>query len=117
MAGRAGVLDKLRQQALQNVAVSSIVIHELRYGAFKSARQAENHARIDALRFEIVPFDAEDARQAGEVRAALARAGTPIGGYDLLIAGQALARNLILVTHNTREFDRVAGLRVEDWEA
>jgi tRNA(fMet)-specific endonuclease VapC len=116
MAGKAPVLDRLRQQALRDVVVSSIVIHELRYGASKSARQAENHARIDALRFEVAPFDAEDARQAGEVRAALARAGTPIGGYDLLIAGQALARDLILVTHNVREFDRVAGLRVEDWE-
>ena len=116
MAGRAAVLDRLRQQALRDVAVSSIVIHELRYGASKSARQEENHARIDALRFEVIPFDAEDARQAGEIRAALARAGTPIGGYDLLIAGQALARDLIVVTHNTREFDRVAGLRVEDWE-
>jgi tRNA(fMet)-specific endonuclease VapC len=117
MAGKVAVLDRLRQQALRDVAVSSIVIHELRYGASKSARQAENHARIDALRFEVVPFDAEDARHAGGIRAALARAGTPIGGYDLLIAGQALARDLILVTHNTREFDRVAGLRVEDWEA
>ena len=117
MAGKPAVLDRLRQQALRDVAVSAIVIHELRYGASKSARQAENHARIDALRFEVVPFDAEDARQAGEVRAALARAGTPIGGYDLLIAGQALARDLILVTHNVREFERVAGLRFEDWEA
>jgi tRNA(fMet)-specific endonuclease VapC len=96
--------------------VSSVVIHELRYGASKSARQAENHARIDALRFEVAPFDARDARQAGEVRAALERAGTPIGGYDLLIAGQALARDLVLVTRNVREFERVAGLRIEDWE-
>ena len=68
------------------------------------------------MRFEILPFDAEDARHAGEVRAALERAGTPIGGYDVLIAGQALARDLILVTHNMREFERVAGLRIEDWE-
>lgn len=117
MAGKVAVLDRLRQQALRDVVVSSIVIHELRYGASKSARQAENHARIDTLRFEIVSFDAEDARKAGEVRAALKRAGTPIGGYDLLIAGQALARDLILVTHNVREFERVAGLRFEDWEA
>ena len=116
MAGKTAVTGRLRQQALRDVAVSSIVIHELRYGASKSARQAENHARIDALRFEIVPFAAEDARQAGEVRAALKRAGTPIGAYDLLIAGQALAQDLILVTHNTREFERVAGLRFEDWE-
>jgi tRNA(fMet)-specific endonuclease VapC len=116
MAGKAAVTDRLRRQALRDVAVSSVVIHELRYGASKSARQAENHARIDALRFEVVPFEAQDARQAGEVRAALERAGTPIGGYDLLIAGQALARDLVLVTRNVREFERVAGLRIEDWE-
>jgi tRNA(fMet)-specific endonuclease VapC len=116
MAGRAAVTGRLRQQALRDVAVSSVVIHELRYGASKSARQVENHARIDALRFEVAAFDAEDARQAGEVRAALERAGTPIGGYDLLIAGQALARDLVLVTRNVREFERVAGLRFEDWE-
>jgi len=67
------------------------------------------------LQFEVVEFDREDARQAGELRAALAAAGTPIGPY-VLIAGQALARSLILVTHNTGEFQRVPGLRFEDWE-
>ena len=117
LAGKVAVTGRLRRQALRDVAVSSVVIHELRYGASKSARQAENHSRIDALRFEVVPFEAEDARQAGEIRAALERAGTPIGGYDLLIAGQALARDLILVTHNMREFERVEGLRFEDWES
>lgn len=111
-----GVLGRLRRNAPEDFGLSAIVVHELRYGASKSARQAENHARIDGLRFETVPFDAEDARQAGEVRAARARAGTPIGGSDILIAGQALARGLILVSHNTREFDRVDGLRVEDWQ-
>lgn len=116
MRGKAAVLGRLRQQALRDVVVSSVVIHELRYGASKSAREAENHARIDALRFEVVLFDAEDARQAGEIRAALERAGTPMGGYDLLIAGQALARDLVLVTHNVRGFERVTGLRFEDWE-
>lgn len=110
------VLTRLRQNALSDFALSAIVVHELRYGASKSGRSKENHGRIDALRFEILSFDAEDARQAGEIRAVLQKAGTPIGGYDMLIAGQALARNLILVTHNTREFERVAGLRIEDWE-
>lgn len=115
--GNRVFLDRLRQHVLEDFAVSAIVIHELRYGASKSARHAENHARIDALRFEVLDFDAEDARQAGEIRAALERAGTPIGAYDVLIAGQALARDLILVTHNMREFERVAQLRIEDWES
>ena len=66
------------------------------------------------MQFEVLDFDREDARQAGELRARLAAAGTPIG--DVLIAGQALARGLTLVTHNTGEFQRVPGLRIEDWE-
>jgi tRNA(fMet)-specific endonuclease VapC len=68
------------------------------------------------LQFEVLDFDRENARQAGELRTRLAAAGTPIGAYDVLIAGQALARALTLVTHNTGEFQRVPGLRIEDWE-
>ena len=68
------------------------------------------------MSFQLVNFDNEDARCAGEIRATLAARGTPIGPYDTLIAGQAQARGLILVIHNTREFNRVEGLRIEDWE-
>ena len=64
----------------------------------------------------VLEFDYEDARQAGEVRAHLASKGTAIGPYDVLIAGQAKARKLTLVTHNTTEFQRVSGLKVEDWK-
>lgn len=64
---------------------------------------------------EILDLEREDARAAGEIRAELARRGTPIGPYDVLIAGQAMARGLPLVTNNTAEFERVAGLRLEDW--
>jgi tRNA(fMet)-specific endonuclease VapC len=70
---------------------------------------------VDALQFPVLEFDQEDARQAGEVRVNLASKGTPIGPYDVLIAGQAKARKLTLVTHNTTEFQRVPGLKVEDW--
>ena len=98
------------------MGVSAIVMHELFYGAFRSARVEANVARVDGLRFEVVAFEREDARASGAVRAALATAGAAIGPYDVLIAGQALARGLTLVTHNTREFGRVEGLRVEDWE-
>jgi tRNA(fMet)-specific endonuclease VapC len=76
----------------------------------------KNVARVDALQFPVLEFDQEDARQAGEVRAHLASKGTPIGPYDVLIAGQAKARKLTLVTHNTTEFQRVPGLKVEDWK-
>lgn len=90
--------------------------HELFYGAFRSRRSRTNLDRVDALRFPIVEFDGDDARQSGAIRAELAAQGTPIGPYDVLIAGQALNRGLTLVTRNLREFGRVAGLRVEDWE-
>ncbi len=71
---------------------------------------------VDNLQFEVVPFDKEDARQAGEVRAALEVLGTPIGPHDVLIAGQARARSLVLVSRNLREFQRVDGMTVENWE-
>ena len=69
------------------------------------------------LAFEVVDSGREDARNAGGDPRDLWRAGTPIGPYDILIAGQALARDLTLITHNIREFSRVQGLRIEDWEA
>jgi tRNA(fMet)-specific endonuclease VapC len=107
--------QRARRETPGNVAISAIVAHELFYGAFKSRRAAQNVALIDALQFAVIEFDREDARQAGEVRASLASTGTPIGPYDVLIAGQAVARNMILVTHNTREFSRVPDLRLENW--
>ena len=98
------------------ICISSIVTHELFYGAFKSQRSDHNVLLVDSLRFEVLEFDKEDARAAGEIRAILALKGKPIGPYDILIAGQAKARDLILITHNTQEFNRVHGLMVEDWE-
>jgi tRNA(fMet)-specific endonuclease VapC len=116
LKGEAGFVARLRRYEPGDFGLSSIVLHELYYGAYKSQRVGANLARIEALRFEIVAFDEQDARRAGEVRAALAAAGTPIGPYDVLIGAQALARGLTLVTRNFGEFARVAGLRVEDWE-
>jgi tRNA(fMet)-specific endonuclease VapC len=107
---------RVRRAAPQDIAVSAIVMQELYFGAYKSHRQPQNLAVIDALQFEIIEFDQDDAHQAGEIRAFLAAQGTPIGPYDVLIAGQAVARNAALVTRNTREFARVPRLRVEDWE-
>jgi tRNA(fMet)-specific endonuclease VapC len=108
--------QRARRERPSDIAISAIVAHELFYGAFKSRRATQNAAVIDALRFAILEFDKEDARQAGAVRALLAAKGTPIGPYDVMIAGQAVARNMILVTHNTHEFGRVPGLRIEDWQ-
>jgi tRNA(fMet)-specific endonuclease VapC len=100
------------------LAVSSVVLFELWYGVEKSSRVRENTERLRILLsgdMDLLDFDDEDARTAGQVRAALERSGTPIGAYDLLIAGQALRRGLTVVTANTAEFARVAGLGWEDW--
>jgi tRNA(fMet)-specific endonuclease VapC len=95
---------------------SSIVALELYHGSFKSRRREHDVAIIDALQFQVLEFDKEDARHAGEVSALLALSRISIGPYDALIAGQAKARNLTMVTHNTNEFRRASGLRAEDWQ-
>jgi tRNA(fMet)-specific endonuclease VapC len=102
------------------VAVSAIVLHELWYGVAKSSRPEANAAALAGflgLGLEHWLFDDDDAQEAGEIRAALARAGTPIGPYDLLIAAQARRRGATLVTANEREFARVPGLKTENWAA
>ena len=107
---------RARSHQPADVGISAIVAHELYYGAFKSQRMEINVGLVDEMQFEVVEFDKEDARQAGEVRAMLATLGTPIGPYDVLISGQAKSRNLVLVSSNTNEFGRVPGLRTENWE-
>lgn len=114
--GHRGLNDQLRHRRGAVVGISSIVAFELFFGAFKSSRPKHNLERVDGINFTVIPFERQDARQAGALRAALETAGSSIGGYDVLIAGQALARDLTLVTHNTRAFARVPGLRLEDWE-
>jgi tRNA(fMet)-specific endonuclease VapC len=110
------IARRVRRHAPRDFGVSAVVIHELYYGAFKSQRVEQNVARVDALQFSVLEFDEEDARQAGQIRAHLASKGMPISPYDVLIAGQAKARELTLVTHNTTEFQRVPGLKLEDWK-
>ena len=99
------------------LSISTIVLTELLYGAAKSARPIENRTEVErfANRLEVLAFDAEAAAHAGEIRATLERDGRPIGSYDVLIAGHARSRGLIVVTGNLGEFERVEGLRCEDW--
>jgi tRNA(fMet)-specific endonuclease VapC len=100
------------------IYISSIVAFELWYGIAKSVRIEINAQRLEALLSSAVvalPFDNEDSRAAGSIRATLQAAGKPIGAYDYLIAGQALARQLTLVTANVSEFSRVKGLIWQDW--
>jgi tRNA(fMet)-specific endonuclease VapC len=101
----------------EELATSSVVAAELRYGAEKSRQPARNHARLDLLLAEItvLDFDLPSASAYGSLRAQLEAGGHPIGAHDMLIAAQAIAAGLVLVTDNVREFTRVLGLVVENW--
>jgi tRNA(fMet)-specific endonuclease VapC len=106
--------------AESRLALPAIALFELRFGVANSERPEQNARVLDALLaegVEILDFDADDAAHAGEIRAHLKRAGTPIGPYDLLIAAQARRRGAALVTNNVGEFSRVPGLIVIDWAA
>lgn len=113
----ARVLDRLRALDIAAVGVSSITVAELQYGVAKSARPEQNALALARLLapLEVLPFDDAAAAVYGDIRTDLERAGTPIGSMDLLIAAHARALGRTLVTNNTREFRRVAGLRVENW--
>jgi tRNA(fMet)-specific endonuclease VapC len=111
------VLKNLLGQSRQEIAVSVITEAALRTGAAKSSSPAKSlHLVENFLRpMSILEFTSEDAVAYAQVRAKLERAGTPIGPLDTLIAAHAVARNLILVSNNEREFGRVAGLRIQNW--
>ena len=101
------------------LCISTVVLAELLYGASKSAKPVENRRDVErfAARLGVLAFDADAAAHAAEIRAALERSGRGIGAYDVLIAGHARSRGLVVVTGNLGEFGRVEGLRCEDWLA
>lgn len=101
------------------LCISTVTLMELIYGAEKSSSPERNLAVIEgfAARLEVLKYGLEAAAHTGQLRAELARAGQQIGPYDQMIAGHARSLGLIVVTSNRREFDRVPGLRVEDWIA
>lgn len=107
--------ERIHRLAPSDIGLRGPVAYEFYYRAYKSRHAARNLELLDRLEFEIVPFDAGDARAAGAVRSELAAAGLPISPYELLIAWQARTRNLVRVTANRREFERVEGLVCEDW--
>ena len=117
--GRSSAIrDRLISTPIEDMAVCSVVKAELFYGAMRSNNPTRTLERQQDFleRFVSLSFGDEAALLFGQIRASLASAGTPIGAYDLQIAAIALANNLTLVTHNTREFERVQGLQLEDWE-
>ena len=111
LAGQIG------QYGRDQVLISSITVAELEFGIAKSTRREQNRIRFDLFlaQFEIAPFDARAASFYGPLRLALQASGKPIGPLDTLIAAHSLALDTCLVTNNTREFERVQGLRIEDW--
>ncbi len=99
------------------MCISTVTLMELIYGAEKSSNPSRNLADVEgfAARLEVLKYDQEAAAHTGQLRAELARLGKQIGPYDQMIAGHARSQGLIVVTNHRREFDRVPGLRVEDW--
>ena len=115
--GKGRVSRNLLATPPNRTALPSVVLYELEMGAIRSAasrrRRQQLAELVDAV--SVLPFGAEEARTAARIRASLERSGHPIGPLDTLIAATALSHGAILVTHNTKEFRRVSGLRCEDW--
>ena len=111
------IINKIERCNLSDIKISSISIAEMEYGASKSKNPEKNR---DALKrflspFEIISFDLQDAAMYGIIRAALERNGNTIGPYDMQLAEQALRRNYIFVTNNSKEFQRIPQLKLENW--
>ena len=111
------VRERMDRTNPMDLAVSSITLAELHFGVAKSARPEQNKRRIEVFleRIAVLDFTPKDAQTYGTLRASLEHRGEIIGGNDLLIAAQALERNLILVTNNEREFRRIKQLKIENW--
>lgn len=101
----------------EQLAISSVTLGELYFGVEKSGRRAENVDTLEELvaRLDVLPFDRKAAAHFGQLRAELERIGKPVGAYDLMIGAQARAEGLIIVTNNMREFERMPGVRAENW--
>ncbi len=114
---RGRIADRVLATPPGEIGLASVVLFELEVGAAKSKRPRANRRQIEELArlVRLVPFGPAEARAAARIRADLETHGRKIGPYDTLIAGTARARGAVLVTHNTREFQRIEGLTVEDW--
>lgn len=114
---RPPALRSIFNEQIGHMAISSVTLSELVYGAEKSAKVNQNLAVVEsfAARLEVLPYGKEAAWHFGQIRSELERGGKTIGAYDLMIAAHARAEGLMLVTNNLREFKRVQGLRLENW--
>lgn len=111
------VLEQFRQHSPQDVAISIITLFELEYGVEKSQYRQRSQDALTRflLPLNLIDMDRPSATEAASIRADLERKGMPIGPYDLLIAGLARSRDMTLVTNNTKEFERIDGLNLENW--
>ena len=111
------VLAKLQSYEPDELCISVVTLAELEYGVFNSSNPDRNQLALTLFLagIEILPFDDDAAVEYGRIRADLKKKGEPIGANDLMIAAHAKSRGLVLVTNNTREFERVEGLELEDW--
>jgi len=111
-------VQRMAAVAPGDCAISTVTAYELYTGVEKCANPAQERSKVELLLSTVweMPFDPAAARESARVRALLEAQGQPIGPYDVLLAGQALAHSLILVTDNTREFSRVPGLTLENWK-
>jgi tRNA(fMet)-specific endonuclease VapC len=109
--------DKLLTVRPEQIKISAVTRGELAYGAAKSkwGERTKTAYLMFLSSFDVLPFTEKDAEVWGQIRGYLASQGTPIGAYDCMIAAQGIQRDLIVVTHNTKEFSRVPGIRLEDW--
>ena len=114
---RPAALGERFDQLAEALCISTITLGELLYGAEKSARRSQNLQVVEQFtaRLEVMPFSLKAAAHFGQIRAELARLGTPCGAYDMLIGAHARSEGLVLVTNNVREFLRISGLRVDNW--
>lgn len=113
----ATVLNHFLEYQVGDIGISSVTLAELRYGVAKSAHREKNAKALDEfiIPLEVVSYDEAAAHAYGTIRAALEKAGTPIGAMDMLIAAHAVSLGIPLVTNNTREFQRVPSLKIIDW--
>jgi len=117
MKNRPKQVKKRFKQHKGQMCIASVTLGELVFGAEHSQQVERNLADIEAMiaRLDVLPFDNKAAYHFGQIRAALYSIGKPIGPYDMMIAGQARASGLILVTNNVKEFNRIERLRIENW--
>ena len=115
--GQGNVVTKLLSISPKEISIPSIVLYELELGIAKSSSPKKRTKQLrDMLSvINILPFSQKEAHSTAQIRAQLEKLGTPIGHYDYLIAGTALSNNGILVTNNTKEFNRVKNLKLVNW--